>query len=305
MDKQRHVIDINALSKTYGRLKALQDVSLQIAVGEVVALLGKNGAGKSSLLRCLLGLTKPDNGQIRLLGQPAGSAIARAQLGVMLQEQHPPTTLTVWELCQLFASFYPAPLSVTDLLDRLALLPLCRQRYGQLSGGQQRRVQLALALIGDPSVLLLDEPTTFMDSESIRLCWDLLEQLRQQGKTILLITHQLNALDNIAGKIVLIDNGRLLQSVSIRQFRQQFNAVQVNCKTALSAEQLKALSGVQAVWSFGPTMRIHCCDSDGLLRQLYQLDGTICDIDIRQPSLDSLLETVLHQSTTGGRYEIS
>src|SRR4051812_40037508 len=177
--------------KAYGTTDALDGIDLHVGSGELVALLGPNGAGKSTAIGLLLGLVQADRGQATLSGLPPSQLAARRQVGVMLQSAGIPDTLRVGELLELTRSYYPDPRSIADCVALAGLDGLLSRRYGRLSGGQQRRVQFALAICGRPKLLFLDEPTTGLDIEARHALWQAIRELLAQGCGVLLTTHYL------------------------------------------------------------------------------------------------------------------
>lgn len=199
---------LQAAHLSYGAVQALEGVSLAVGAGEVVALLGPNGAGKTSALALLTGLCRPDAGRAELFGRDPRDVRARRRLGVMLQTAGVPDTLSVREHVRLFSSYYPAPRPVEESLRLADVLDLAQRRYGALSGGQQRRVQFALALCGRPDLLFVDEPTTGLDVEARRGFWAVLRGLVAEGAGVVLTTHYLEEADALADRVVVLHGGR-------------------------------------------------------------------------------------------------
>ncbi len=206
------VIDVQHVTRTYGGRRAVDDISLQIQQGEIFAILGPNGAGKTTLVESIAGLRPIDSGQIRVLGlDPRRDRDAlRHQLGIQLQESALPDNLRVAEALDLYASFYANPLDWRQLLDGLGLDAAGNSRFGKLSGGQKQRVSIALALVGNPRIAVLDELTTGLDPQSRRDTWDLIESIRDRGVTVVLVTHFMEEAERLADRIALIDGGRLV-----------------------------------------------------------------------------------------------
>ncbi len=206
------VIDVQHVTKTYGGRKAVDDVSLQVGEGEIFAILGPNGAGKTTLVEAIAGLRAPDSGQIRVAGlDPRRDRDAlRQQLGVQLQESALPDNLRVWEALDLYASFYDNPADPRELLAGFGLEDARNARFAKLSGGQKQRLSIALALVGNPRIAVLDELTTGLDPQARRDTWELIEGTRDRGVTILLVTHFMEEAERLADRIALIDGGRLV-----------------------------------------------------------------------------------------------
>jgi ABC-2 type transport system ATP-binding protein len=206
------VIDVQHVTKTYGCRRAVDDVSLQVEEGEIFAILGPNGAGKTTLVEVIAGLRATDSGQIRVLGlDPRRDRNAlRQQLGVQLQESALPDNLRVWEALDLYASFYDNPADWQTLLEGLGLEGARNTRFAKLSGGQKQRLSIALALVGNPRIAVLDELATGLDPQARRDTWELIEATRDRGVTVLLVTHVMEEAERLADRIAFIDGGRLV-----------------------------------------------------------------------------------------------
>ena len=235
------------VSKTYGHVTALSDFNLTLRPGELTALLGPNGAGKSTAIGLLLGLSAPSAGRVRVLGADPRQSAVRARIGAMPQESALPGGLTVCEAVTLFASFYPAPLGVDEALALADLGPVAGRRAAQLSGGQKRRLAFALAVVGDPELLLIDEPTTGMDAQSRAAFWEAVTGLRARGRTILLTTHYLEEAERTADRVVVMNGGRVLADDTPQGLRAGVGGAQVSFVSALAQAELERLPGVSAV----------------------------------------------------------
>ena len=205
------VIEVERLRKQYGANVAVDDVSFTVAEGEIFGLLGRNGAGKSTTVDCLAGLRAPDRGRIRVAGLDPrrDHRELRHLLGVQLQESALPGKLTVAEAMRLYASFYRNPADIAGLLDMLDLTEKRNTRYRKLSGGQKQRLSIALALIGRPRIAILDELTTGLDPVARRDTWAFVEDIRNQGVTIMLVTHFMTEAERLCDRVAILDHGRL------------------------------------------------------------------------------------------------
>jgi len=206
------VIGVRSLHKAYGATVAVEDVSFRVGEGEIFGILGPNGAGKTTTVECMSGLRAPDGGAIGVLGldpQRDRHAI-RELVGVQLQEGSMPPKLTVRELVDLFASFYTDPADARELLELLGLTAKRDDYYKRLSGGQKQRLSIALALIGNPTVAILDELTTGLDPQARRETWSLIEGVRDRGVTIVLVTHFMDEAERLCDRVALIDSGRVI-----------------------------------------------------------------------------------------------
>lgn len=212
-------IDVRGLVKTYGSKTALRGISLQIPAGSTVALIGPNGAGKSSFVEILMGLRTADAGQVHVLGHdvvrdPRGHV---ARIGVQLQEANLFRLLTIREYFAFFAKLYPRHVDLAQLADEFALTEMLDTRVSKLSGGQKQRVSLALALINDPELVILDEPTVGLDPIVRREFWELIRNQARRGRTVLFTTHYMDEASALADQVLMISAGRLVASGSAQQ----------------------------------------------------------------------------------------
>ena len=198
---------LHGASKSYGTLRALDGVDLELRGGELLAVLGPNGAGKTTAIGLLLGLLRADAGEVELFGMDPQRIEARRGIGVMLQDAALPPTLRVGELIRLTASYYPSPRSVAECAELAGVADLLRRPYGKLSGGQQRRVQFALALCGRPRLLFLDEPTVGMDIEAREKLWATIRSLVAEGASVVLTTHYLEEAEALADRVCVMARG--------------------------------------------------------------------------------------------------
>ena len=219
----RPAIEVSHLHKTYGETVAVEDVSFSVAEGQIFGLLGPNGAGKTTTVECAVGLRRADSGQIRVLGlDPARDRERlRFAVGVQLQSSALPAKLKVGELLDLYQSFYPEPADPAELADRLGLADKRDDYYRSLSGGQKQRLSIALALIGQPKAAVLDEMTTGLDPGARRDTWDLIEQVRDGGVTILLVTHYMEEAERLCDRVALVDRGRVVAAGTPQELAQQ------------------------------------------------------------------------------------
>jgi ABC-2 type transport system ATP-binding protein len=205
------VIDVEHVRKQYGEKVAVDDVSLSVEEGEIFGILGRNGAGKTTTVECIVGLRKPDRGRIRVLGTDPwrGGPGLRERVGVQLQESALQDKLTVAEAIDLYGSFYRTPADGRALLDVLGLAGERNTRYRKLSGGQKQRLSIALALIGRPRIAVLDELTTGLDPAARRGTWGLIEDIRRQGVTIVLVSHFMEEAERLCDRVAMIEAGRV------------------------------------------------------------------------------------------------
>jgi ABC-2 type transport system ATP-binding protein len=209
LDQDAPVISVTGLRKRYGDVGAVRGIDLAVRRGEVFAFLGPNGAGKTTTVEMLEGYRRRDAGNIRVLGvDPAHPTLAwRAKIGLVLQTSHMPPELTVRELVERYARYYPRPRGVGETIDHVGLSDKAKARIGSLSGGQQRRLDVAIAMVGDPDLLFLDEPTTGFDPVARHQAWGMVENLKQLGKTVFLTTHYMDEAEALADRVAIIAAG--------------------------------------------------------------------------------------------------
>ncbi|MCL7369480.1 ABC transporter ATP-binding protein [Streptomyces ardesiacus] len=205
------VIEVTDLRKSYGGRPVVDGVSFAVEEGEIFGVLGPNGAGKTTTVECVEGLRVPDAGRVRVTGlDPVADHRRVAEvLGAQLQQSELQPKLTVREALELYAAFYPKPADWRPLAERLDLAPMLDTRFGKLSGGQKQRLFIALALVGDPRVVVLDELTTGLDPRARRETWQLIEDIRAGGVTVLLVTHFMEEAQRLCDRIAVIDRGRV------------------------------------------------------------------------------------------------
>jgi ABC-2 type transport system ATP-binding protein len=210
-------VEIQGLRKSYGSLEAVRGIDLRVERGEVFALLGPNGAGKTTTVEILEGHRTRDAGEVRVLGHDPGrnERARKERVGIVLQQTGVETYLTVREVVQLIGGYYPAPRDADEVLALAGLTEQARQRVGRLSGGQRRRVDLAVAIVGDPELLFLDEPTTGFDPSARRQAWDTLRGLTQLGKTIFLTTHFMDEAQALADRVAVMADGRIVATGTV------------------------------------------------------------------------------------------
>ncbi|NYT92325.1 ABC transporter ATP-binding protein [Salinispora sp. H7-4] len=206
------VIEVRDLRKRYADLMVLDGVSFSVEEGEIFGILGPNGAGKTTAVECVEGLRRPDGGSIRVLGLDPieNRGTLCEQTGVQLQDTQLPDNLKVWEALDLYASFYAKPCDWRELLQQWGLEDKRDARFGKLSGGQRQRLFIALALVGDPRVVFLDELTTGLDPQARRATWALIKQIRATGVTVVLVSHYMDEVEELCDRAAIFDQGRIV-----------------------------------------------------------------------------------------------
>ena len=276
---------LRGASKRYGGLTALDGIDLELRGGQVLALLGANGAGKTTAISLLLGLAEPDAGEARLSGRDPRELAARQGVGVMLQSGAIADTLAVGELLDLARSYYPDPRSVADCVALAGLDGLLKRRYGRLSGGQQRRVQFALALCGCPRLLFLDEPTTGLDIQARQQLWRAARELVAEGCGVLLTTHYLEEAEALSDRVVVLDRGRVVAQGSVSQIRAHVGQRRIRCVSALAAAQVLCWPGVRAATRDGDRLEIVAETAEPVVRRLLDADPLLQDLEVLRAGL--------------------
>ena len=274
--------ELRAASKRFGDAVALEAVDLEIRAGEVVALLGPNGAGKSTAVSLLLGLRRPGSGRALVFGRDPRDPIARRELGSMPQEVDVPPTLTVREILGLVQAHFPEPLPLGSLLERFDLTGLAARQGGGLSGGERRRLAVALAFAGRPRLLVLDEPTAGLDVASRRGLWEAVDEHRARGGAVLLTTHYLEEAAALADRVAVISGGRIVAEGSVGAVRSRLTTARVSLRTT----SLPALAHALRVDRSAAGTTIQTDDPAALLRELVAREVPLDGLEVRQPTLE-------------------
>ncbi|HUB83937.1 MAG TPA: ABC transporter ATP-binding protein [Bryobacteraceae bacterium] len=280
-----NIAELAAVTKRFGKVVALDDFSLAIQPGELLALLGPNGAGKTTAISLLLGLSRPDKGSARLFGLAPESMTARRQIGVMLQEAALIPELRVAEQIELVAAYYPDPMPVPQVLALTGLAPLSRRPYGKLSSGQKRQVQFAIALVGRPRLLFLDEPTVGLDIQSREFVWAALRRLIAEGCSIVLTTHYLEEAEALADRVAVIAKGRLIATGTVDEMRALVVRKRITCRTCLRAEDLRRWPDVQTVASDQHGLHITASNTESVVRRLLAADEDLDGLEVASAGL--------------------
>jgi ABC-2 type transport system ATP-binding protein len=274
-------VEVRELRKAYGSRRAVDGVDFTVDVGEIVALLGPNGAGKTTTVEMCAGFRRPDSGQIRVLGTEPFRAPAtwKARIGVVTQQTTDLKELTVAQAVWAISGCYGAPRPAAEVIEAVGLTEQSDQRCGLLSGGQRRRLEVALGILGSPELLFLDEPTTGFDPEARRMFWSLIEQLRADGTTILLTTHYLDEAEHLADRVGVIAAGRMLE---------------INTPELIGGRS-GALSAVSWIEDGHPHTE-HTATPTELVRQLAaRIDGEIVGLSILRPTLEDVYVRMINE----------
>ncbi|HEV7938840.1 MAG TPA: ABC transporter ATP-binding protein [Solirubrobacteraceae bacterium] len=280
-------ITASGLRKSYGAIQAVRGIDISIEVGETVALLGPNGAGKSTTIDMILGLADPDGGTVSVLGGSPSAAIDAGWIGAMLQTGSLIRDLSVGELIAMVASLYPEPLDVAETLELTGLTEVSGQRTQKLSGGQAQRVRFAVALVSNPKLLVLDEPTVAMDVEGRRSFWTTMRSEAARGRTILFATHYLEEADAYADRAVLMAHGQVVADGPPTEIKAMVGSRTIRATLpGADLDALGRLPGVSAAERRGEAVILACADSDAAIRALLAACPEARDIEIAAAGLE-------------------
>ena len=283
-------IVLSRLSKSYGNVHAVRSVDLAIAPGETVAILGPNGAGKTTTIEMVLGLTRPDSGTVTLFGKSPAQAVAAGAVGGMLQTGALVEYLSVRELVTMVASVYPRPLPVEQAMRLAGVTEFAERRTNKLSGGQTQRVRFAIALVSNPDLFMLDEPTAAVDVEGRREFWASIRAVAAEGKTVIFATHYLEEADAYADRIVLMARGRIVADGPATEIKAKVSGRIIRATIPVAGPAgpagpadtaaLAALPGVTNAERHGEAVILTCADSDLTLRALLSRFPAARDIEV-------------------------
>lgn len=278
---------VKSFRTSHGTVHAVRGIDVSISPGETVALLGPNGAGKSTTIDMLLGLTEPDSGAVSLLGRPPAEAVDAGLVGAMLQTGGSLIRdLTVHELVSMMASLYPAPMDIDDVLELTGIAEIAERRTQKLSGGQTQRVRFAVALVSDPQLLVLDEPTVAMDVEGRQGFWTAMRAFAARGRTVVFATHYLEEADAYADRAVLMAHGRIVADGPTTEIRARVGTRTIRATLpGVAADELAALAGVSSAERHGDGVSLRCSDSDAAIRALLRAHPLARDIEISSAGL--------------------
>jgi ABC-2 type transport system ATP-binding protein len=285
-------IQLRGLEKTYpggphGPVHAVRGIDLSIARGETVALLGPNGAGKSTTIDMMLGLARPDAGKVSVFGRSPREAVDAGAVGAMLQTGELVRDLSVRELISLVASLYAEPMDVDDALALAGLTDVADQRTQKLSGGQTQRARFATAVVCDPQLLVLDEPTVAMDAQGRRDFWAAMREYAARGRTVLFATHYLEEADANADRAVLLAGGLIVADGPTTEIKARVGTRTIRATLpGAGLDELQALPGVATAERHGEAVALRCTDSDAAIRALVQDYPAARDIEIAGAGLE-------------------
>jgi ABC-2 type transport system ATP-binding protein len=302
-----HALSVRGLRKTYGDVVAVAALDLEVRAGECFGLLGPNGAGKTTTIEICEGLLAPDAGSVHVLGMrwADDAKSLRARLGIQLQETQLSEKLTVEETVRLFRSFYPSGRSVPEIIGLVQLDEKRRARVGTLSGGQKQRLAVACALVGDPDLLFLDEPTTGLDPQSRRQLWDIIDRFRSDGGTTVLTTHYMDEAERLCDRVAIVDQGRVIALGTPRELIASLGAGHViefalDGSGAIDEATLAGLAGVKSARRAGGTWALQVGAAHQtiplLLDALASRGLPLTELSTHSPTLEDVFVTLTGRS---------
>jgi ABC-type multidrug transport system ATPase subunit len=296
-------IELRDVHRSFGAVRAVDGIDLHLEIGEIAALLGPNGAGKTTTIDMILGLGQPDQGTVNVLGMSPGAAVSRGLVSAVLQSGGLLKDLTVRETIRLTASLYADPRPVDEVLERAGITHLAGRLVGKCSGGEQQRLRFAMALLPDPALMALDEPTGGMDVEGRRDFWSAIRRDAARGRTILFATHYLEEADAYADRIILLRQGRIVADGTAAEVRNLSTGRSVRATLADADETtLSALPGVRAVEIRGDRVLIQTMDSDATAR--YLLTSTAArDVEIVAHNLEDAFLALTSEEAAQGPHD--
>ncbi len=291
-------IEVSNLRKVYNGVPAVNDISFEVREGEVFGLLGPNGAGKTTTVECLEGLRQPDDGTIAVLGHTLNHGSMnglKEQIGIQLQTTGLYPLHTVYELLTLFGSFYKHPVPAEDLIKLISLEDKRNTRSKDLSGGQRQRLSLALALVNDPRLVFLDEPTTGLDPQSRRQIWNIVSDLKAQGKTVMMTTHYMEEAQALCDRVAVMDVGQIIaldSPTGLIATHFETTAIEFEAQGDVALETLKALRGVTDAGRDGALVTLYTRDTprtiEGLLDVAREGAFQFTDLRVRSATLEDV-----------------
>ncbi len=282
-------------------MHAVRGIDVSVSRGETVALLGPNGAGKSTTIDMVLGLTTPDGGSVSVFGRAPGGAVEAGLIGAMLQTGSLIQYLSVRELVTMVASLYPTPLEVEEVLARTGLQEIAGRRTQKLSGGETQRVRFALALVSDPDLLVLDEPTVSMDVEGRHEFWTAMRSFAARGKTVIFATHYLEEADAYADRAVLMAQGRIVADGPTTEIKARVGTRTIRATLPdVDPRELAELPGVSVADRRGEAVVLSCSDSDLAIRALLERHPLARDIEIAGAALEDAFLELTADATEDG-----
>jgi ABC-2 type transport system ATP-binding protein len=296
-DPSTPAVELTGLHKSYGSVRAVDGLDLTIATGEIVAVLGPNGAGKSTTTEMITGIAVPDAGRARILGLEPRVAVQAGRVGAMLQAGALLHEATVRDVLRLTHGLHRRPLPLAEVIERADLGGFLRTRTEKLSGGQAQRLRYALAIMGDPELLILDEPTVGMDVEVRRAFWASMRDVIGDGRTVLFATHYLDEADAEADRVVVLDRGRVIADGTPTAIKNRVADKTITlADVGVGREDVALLPGVVSVEQAGGRLLLHTSDSDTTLRSLITTHPLATGIEVVSATLEDAFLALTHDA---------
>lgn len=280
------IAEVQNLSYSYGDFKALNDVSLTLKPGEILSILGPNGAGKTTLINTILGRKKNYKGQVSVFGNSPGALAAKRQTGAMLQVSGLPDMIKVSEHIELFQAYYPSPMAIEQVIDIAGLEAIIDSRSAELSGGQKQRLLFALAICGNPRLLMLDEPTVGLDIMSRRSLWRAIENIRDEGVCVVLTTHYLEEADKLADRICMLNRGQIIREGTPDEIKRNMAHQTITFQTDVPLSEIQLLDSVVDVKAVNKLYEIASMDAVLTLTSLFAKAISIQNLTVANASLE-------------------
>lgn len=292
------LVELKGVYKSFGEVRALDGFDMTVRPGELLALLGENGAGKTTAISLMLGLDLPNAGHIHLFGERPGAMNVRRRIGVMFQDVFMAPELLVREHLTIFSSYYPNGYTADEILEFTNTTALRDRKYGTLSGGQKRQIQFAVALVGRPQLLFLDEPTVGLDVQARKNLWATLRRLIQEGCSILLTTHYLEEAEALADRIVVLAKGRVVSSGTVNEVTRTISTRRITCVSKLTPEEVSTWPGVSlATLEDGKlVLAVVHAELEATVRQLLAADPTLVELQVSQAGLADAFLKITQES---------
>ena len=288
---------ITGAVKRFGKVTALDGFDLDVRRGELLALLGPNGAGKSTAISLMLGLQRPDAGEVTLFGEDPQELDARRRIGIMMQEVMLSPVMRSRELIEQITNYYPSPYEAAAVIRRLGIESLAERRYKDLSGGQKRQVQFAMAICGRPELLFLDEPTVGLDVNARAALWQVVRELVHEGASIVLTTHYIEEAEALADRVAVMAHGKRVASGTVDEIRNYVSRKSVTFRGTLPIEQMRAWPEVLGLESNSGRLCIVTQDAETVLRRLLGADAGVRDVEVRRAGLAEAFAEITSQGT--------
>ncbi len=287
---------LDAVTRRYGEVVALDDATIEVGEAQILGLLGPNGAGKTTVMSLLRGLIRPTAGRVELFGRDPGEHAARTALGVTPQETALPATLRVGEVIDFVGAHYPDRISRDELAERFGFRDLLRRQTGALSGGQRRRVSVALAFVGRPKLVLLDEPTTGLDVDGRRELWDAIRSQREQGATVVVTSHYLEEIEALAERVVVMSEGRVVADDALGAILGMVGERWALLESPRAAD-IAALPDVVGARIDGDRVELSLADSDAFVRSLVASGLPFTALQVRGATLEEAFLSIVNGAT--------